>query len=109
MSKLFDDLYTGLNQAIDYAKGKNNSQAKAVTLVRYSIDPVEEYDRNQIRNIRMGAKMSQAVFADYLGVSVKTVEAWECGRTHPTGPACRLISLVSGGQAPSLPFIRKEA
>ena len=107
MSQLFDDLCTGLNQAIDYAKG--DGEAKVVTLVKYSIDPVEEYDRNQIRSIRMKANMSQSVFADYLGVSVKTVEAWECGRTHPTGPACRLISLVSGGHISSLPFMRREA
>ena len=107
MSQLFDDLCTGLNQAIDYAKG--NGEAKVVTLIKYSIDPVEEYDRNQIRNIRMKANMSQSVFADFLGVSVKTVEAWERGRTHPTGPACRLISLVSGGQISSLPFMRQEA
>ena len=109
MSQLFDDLCMGLNQAIDYTKGKKNAKVKVVTLVKYSIDPVEEYDRNQIRNIRMKAKMSQAVFADFLGVSVKTVEAWECGRTHPTGPACRLISLVSEGHASSLPFMRQEA
>jgi len=36
--------------------------------------------------------MTQAVFALFMGVSVKTVEAWESGRTHPTGPACRLIT-----------------
>ena len=107
MSQLFKDLCTGLNQAIDYSKGKG--KAKAVTLVKYSIDPIKEYDRNQIRDIRMKANMSQSVFAEFMGVSVKTVEDWECGRTHPTGPACRLISLVSGGQASSLPFIRQQA
>lgn len=107
MSQLFDDLVTGLNQAIDYTKGKG--KAKTVTLARYSIDPVKEYDREQIRKIRMSANMTQAVFADFLGVSVKTVEAWERGRTHPNGPACRLLSLVSGGQVSSLPFMRQEA
>jgi putative transcriptional regulator len=104
MSQLFEDLCTGLDQAIEYSKGKG--PGKATTLVKYTIDPVKEYDRSQIRNIRMKANMSQHVFADYLGVSVKTVEAWECGRTHPTGPACRLISLLSGGQITSLPFVR---
>ena len=49
--------------------------------------------------------MTQSVFADYLGVSQKTVEAWECGRTHPTGPANRLMGVLSVGKEESLGFI----
>ena len=33
-------------------------------------------------------------FAQYMGVSVKTVEAWEAGRNHPEGAACRLLALT---------------
>ena len=29
-----------------------------------------------------------------MGVSKKTVEAWEGGRTHPTGPAFRLLNIL---------------
>ena len=100
MSTLFDDLQEGLLQAIDYAQG--NGTAKSVT---YRIDPVEVFNKDQIREIRMRAQMTQRVFADYLGVSVKTIEAWECGRTHPTGPANRLITLLSNEQIQDLPFI----
>ena len=99
-ASLFTDLKEGLRQAIDYAQG--TGPARVVT---YKIDPVVEYDRDQIREIRMRAQMTQHVFADYLGVSVKTVEAWERGRTHPTGPAYRLMSLLSNNQAQGLPFI----
>ena len=49
--------------------------------------------------------MTQAVFASYLGVSTKTVEAWELGRTHPTGPANRLIGILDDGQEDKLPFV----
>ena len=49
--------------------------------------------------------MTQSVFANYLGVSVKTVEAWERGRTHPTGPAYRLMSFLAQKQIESLPFV----
>lgn len=31
----------------------------------------------------------------YMGVSKKTVEAWECGRTHPTGPVFRLLDILA--------------
>ena len=90
MSTLFDDLQEGLLQAIDYAKGKG--PARTIT---YRIDPVVELNKDQIREIRMQAQMTQNVFANYLGVSVKTVEAWERGRTHPTGPAFRLMSFLA--------------
>ena len=29
-----------------------------------------------------------------MGVSVKTVEAWEAGRNQPIGSACRLLDLT---------------
>ena len=103
MSTLFEDLQEGLLQAIDYAKGQGPAR-----VVTYKIDPVTEYDKEQIRQIRMDAQMTQHVLADYLGVSVKTVEAWERGRTHPTGPACRLLSMLSNKQTQALPFISVE-
>ena len=103
MSTLFEDLQEGLLQAVDYAKG--NGPARVVT---YKIDPVTEFNKDQIRAIRMNAQMTQHVFADYLGVSAKTVEAWECGRSHPTGPAYRLMSLLSNKQTQALPFITIE-
>lgn len=30
-----------------------------------------------------------------MGVSIKTIEAWEGGRTHPTGPVFRLLDILS--------------
>ena len=103
MSSLFGDLQEGILQAIDFAKGKG--PAKTVT---YQIDPVTELSKEEIRKVQMDAKMTQSVFASYLGVSVKTVEAWERGRTHPTGPAYRLMSLLANSQTQSLPFITIE-
>ena len=37
--------------------------------------------------------------AKYMGVSVKTVEAWEAGRNHPEGAACRLLSMTRSDPA----------
>ena len=100
MSTLFEDLQEGLLQAIDYAQEKGSART-----ITYTIDPVVELNKDQIREIRMQAQMTQSVFAEYLGVSVKTVEAWERGRTHPTGPAYRLMSFLAQNQIESLPFI----
>ena len=95
MSTLFDDLQEGLLQAIDFANGEGPAR-----VVSYRIEPVTELNK---------AQMTQHVLADYLGVSVKTVEAWERGRTHPTGPAYRLMSLLGNGQAQTLPFVSIES
>lgn len=103
MSSLFEDLQEGLQQAIDYERGKG--KAKSRTL---SICPIIKYSNEEIKAIRKKAGMTQAVFAAYMGISPKTVEAWELGRTHPTGPACRLLSILDQGKEDELLFISVE-
>ena len=90
MSSLFDDLKQGLEEAIDYEKGNGEARVKT-----YMIMPIKEYSNKEIREIRIKAGMTQSVFASYMGVSKKTVEAWECGRTHPTGPVFRLLDILA--------------
>ncbi|WP_026658071.1 helix-turn-helix domain-containing protein [Butyrivibrio sp. AC2005] len=100
MSALFDDLCEGLQQAIDFEKGI--SKAKSTT---FMISPVTKYTNEEIKNIRNKAGMTQTVFASYMGVSKKTVEAWELGRTHPTGPAYRLLNILDQGKEQDLSFV----
>lgn len=90
MSLLFDDLKEGLEEAIAYEKGVGQAKEKT-----YYIEPVKEYSGREIREIRVNAGMTQRVFAAYMGVSKKTVEAWEGDRTHPTGPVFRLLDILS--------------
>lgn len=100
MNSLFDDLKEGLDEAIDYEKGIGSAKS-----VIYVIDPVTRYDNKEIKRIRKAAGMTQLVFADYMGVSVKTVEAWELGRTHPTGPAYRLLHMLKQGKTSDMSFV----
>lgn len=86
---LFDDIKTGLGQAIEYEKG--NLKAKTTIL---TVEPVECFKPEEIRSIRIETGLTQSLFAKYMGVSVKTVEAWEAGRNHPEGSACRLLSMT---------------
>lgn len=104
MSKFFDDLMTGLNEAVAIERGELKGR-KTV----YEIQPVKTYNNSQIKQIRMGVGMTQVLFADYMGVSCKTVEAWEKGTNHPTGTACRLISMLENKTFESLPFVKKVA
>jgi putative transcriptional regulator len=48
----------------------------------------------QIKSIRERSHVSQAVFARLLNTSVSTVQKWEVGAKHPSGPALKLLSLV---------------
>lgn len=86
---IFEDIKQGLNEAIEYEKG--NIKANTKTL---SVAPLEEFTASEIKSIRHNTGMTQILFARYLGVSLKTVEAWEAGRNHPNGTACRLLSIT---------------
>ena len=59
-----------------------------------TIVPVETYQADEIKRIRNSTGLTQRSFAEYMGVSPKTVEAWEAGRNHPEGAARRLLSLT---------------
>ena len=92
MSILFDDIAKGLNQAIEYEKNKSNAKAHKVI-----IQPVIKYSNKDVKRIRNKSRMTQKILAEYMGVSVKTVEAWETGTSHPSGAACRLLSILDAG------------
>lgn len=60
-----------------------------------TIQDVPQFTPPEIKAIRMHANMTQNVFAFVLGVSTKSIEAWEGGRSTPSGPARRLLSLLA--------------
>ena len=69
----------------------------ALTMRRFDalcLPPVAHYTPSQIRRIREGANVSQAVFAAVLNVGKATVAAWEQGTKAPSGPALKLLDLV---------------
>ena len=99
-SQLFDELQAGLNEAINLEKGQGKARIK-----KYMILPIREYSNKDIRDIRMKAGMTQIVFAAYMGVSKKTVEAWESGKSHPTGPVFRLLDILNSEEAETTNYI----
>ena len=72
------------------------------------IFPRYVFSNDEIKAVRRKSGMTQSLFAQYMGVSTKTVEAWELGRTHPTGPACRLLDILEQGRATELSFVRQN-
>jgi putative transcriptional regulator len=92
---MYDDVVKGLHEAIDYEKGKR----KDIRVDRVCVAQIPRFKGEKIKSIRMKQKMTQAVFSSVLGVSLKTVEAWESGRNVPNGPAQRMLYLLDKDDA----------
>ena len=82
----FSGMMSGLEEALAYEKGS----AKAATIVRKRSLP--EID---VAGARKSLQLTQKSFAKVLGVSPRTVEAWESGRTTPSPTAKNLMYLLS--------------
>lgn len=82
----FDGLMEGLNEALAYEKGS----AKAETYVRKQSLPEVDVAKERSR-----LNMTQKAFAALIGVSKRTVEAWESGKCTPSPTAKKLIHLLS--------------
>ncbi len=53
-----------------------------------------EFAEPDVKAIREGIGFSQSKFAALIGVNVRTLQNWEQGHRHPTGPAKVLLRLV---------------
>lgn len=93
---VYESIIQGLNEAIEYEKG--NLKAKTALV---SVAPLPDIESSQIKDIRKSLDMTQFMFAAVMGVSVKTVEAWEAGINTPSGTARRMLSLLQSD--PELP------
>ena len=83
MSKAFDSIKQGLDEALEFSKGK---KSRAVV---HAFSPVD------VKNIRANIGMSQSEFASAFGISVSTLRHWERGDRTPQGPALVLLNVVS--------------
>ena len=54
--------------------------------------------------------MSQKIFAGYMGVSKKTIEAWEAGTNQPSGAASRILMMLERDKDLVIhyPFVKME-
>lgn len=86
---LFDEIMTGLNEAAAYAKGNKKTARKT----KVKIKLVNNYTNHEIKKIRSELHLSQKAFAEVMGVSAKTVEAWESGINKPGGSSARLLQI----------------
>ena len=86
---IYESIIKGLSEAVDYQQGKVS--ARKTKLI---IKPVDTFSNDDIKLIRKRTGLSQVMFAGSMGVSPKTVEAWENGRNMPDGASRRLLEIV---------------
>lgn len=87
------DLLEGLGGVLSSLKRGEQLREK-YTVRRVVLDVrTKEYGPSDVKATRRLLKASQALFAQFLGVSVKTVCAWEGGQA-PSAMACRFMDEI---------------
>ena len=87
--KVFDGILDGLEEAVAYKQGDTSHCKVSAREI-----PVPEYKAEDVAQTRKALNLSQRAFASVLGVSPRTVEAWEAGRNVPSGAARHLLFLL---------------
>ena len=60
-----------------------------------AVADLNEMSAEEIKKLRLRLRLSSGMFASVMGVSEKTVEAWERGTNKPSGSSLRLMNMLS--------------
>lgn len=83
------DLLAGLQSTLEEAKAwKRGEEVPGLVVRERSLPEVDA------AAVRKSLSLTQRAFASILGVSCRTVEAWESGRSNPTPTARKLLYLI---------------
>ena len=85
MTKAYDSIKRGPDEALAYAKGE---KVPGVRVHRIAVKTPD------VTAIRKKSGLSQAQFAKSIGVPLGTLQGWEQGRRRPVGPARVLLALI---------------
>ena len=86
---VYDGIIEGLQEALAYQQGDRKRCRVTVREL-----PIPEYKAADVARTRKELNLSQRGLAHVLGVSQRTVEAWEAGKNVPSGVARHLLYLV---------------
>ena len=86
--KAFAEVLESVGQALEHARGKLELRTTVLPT------PPKPMTALQVKSVRKKLNASQAVFASYLNVSPKLVQAWEAKRRSPQGPALLLLRIA---------------
>jgi len=89
MSRAYTSIMRGLEEIKAFKDGKTKLKTTMI-----EIEPPPQWNPAIVKKLRAELRLSQSAFATVLGVSKKTVEAWEAGRNVPSGSARRLLEVI---------------
>lgn len=96
--KLGARIIESLEEAIRYARGEDTGarvlSPVEVTARKAHLEGPPWYPPHVVREVRHTLSVSQAIFAQMMGVSASTVRAWEQGKREPEGAARRLLQIA---------------
>ena len=81
-NELFNELLASVQEMDEIVQGKKAAAR------------VTKFPEREAKIIREKIGLSQNQFAMLIGVSKRTLENWEQGRRHPTGPAKVLLRIL---------------
>jgi putative transcriptional regulator len=87
--KIYDAMRHSLHDALEFERG----QAVDLRVTKIPAWP-KAMKPAEIREVRERLNASQAMFANFLCVSTKAVQAWEQGLRRPRSTALRLLDIA---------------
>jgi len=81
-NELFNELMVSVQEAGEIQRGEKIASREF------------NFSEPDVKAIREQVGFSQSKFSGLIGVSVRTLQNWEQGHRHPTGPAKVLLKLV---------------
>lgn len=91
MKREFENLKAGLQRAVSHAEGTIRLDTETVRLPDKP-QPMSPVKIAKLRTKRLG--LSQRAFAKVINAAPQTVQAWEQGRSKPSGCALRFLELL---------------
>lgn len=73
--------------------GEDPTKRFTCRTIRLQLEP-QQYSPELVKQTRKILGASQAIFAQFLGVSASAVQDWEQGEKPPKGSACRLMDEI---------------
>lgn len=90
MTRAFDSIKQGLNEAIAHAKSKDRNPEGIKLYQPYQVD---------VSSLRERLSLTQEQFAARFGFSVATLRHWERGDRSPSGASLVLLNVINRNPA----------
>jgi putative transcriptional regulator len=100
MTELGKRVLSGLEDALDYSRGKRSKRRVHRVAVPRRVD---------VKAIRRRLRMTQAEFAGTFGFTLHAVRNWEQGKRTPEGPARVLLLVIAREPAAVVRALRRAA